>query len=345
MWGDGHSGGKVDAGASEVSAGRMERGAKTLGGGNAGNPVARRSREGVTSATGVRGAMAAAGAYLAWGLFPAFWKQLGEVSALELIAHRHVWSLVFVGLVMAFGSGAEEFRAGLKSRAALAWHAASGVLLTVNWLVFVWGVNRGHVVEASLGYFLVPLVNVLLGRFALGERLRRAQWIAVVLAAAGVTVLLVRVGHVPWIALSLAATFGAYGLIRKKSPLGPLAGLGVETLLLAPAAVGFLAWCQWNGTGALGRTGVGMHALLLSTGVVTAVPLLLFAYGARRVRFTTLGLLQYIAPTVQFALGVWWYREPFSAERGAAFALIWAGLALYTADNLWSQRRLMAGGS
>lgn len=297
------------------------------------------------SAMGLRGAGAAATAYLAWGLFPAFWKQLGEVNALELIAHRHVWSLLFVGVVMALGRGAEEFWGGLRSRAALMWHAASGTLLTVNWLVFVWGVNRGHVVEASLGYFLVPLVNVLLGRFALGERLRRAQWIAVGLAGAGVAVLLLRVGGVPWIALVLAATFGAYGLIRKKSPLGPLAGLGVETLLLAPAAIGFLVWCQWQGTGALGRVDVGTHALLLSTGVVTAVPLLLFAYGARRVRFTTLGLLQYIAPTVQFALGVWWYREPFSAERGAAFALIWAGLALYTADNLWSHRRLMAGGS
>ncbi len=315
----------------------MERGATKSG---------RADGETITrSAAGMRGAAAAAAAYLSWGLFPAFWKQLGEVNALELIAHRHVWSLLFVGVLMASGRGAEEFWKGLRSRAALAWHAASGALLTVNWLVFVWGVNRGHVVEASLGYFLVPLVNVLLGRFVLGERLRRAQWIAVVLAGVGVAVLLLRVGGVPWIALVLAATFGAYGLIRKKSPLGPLAGLGVETLLLAPAAVGFLAWCQVAGTGALGRVDLGTHALLLSTGVVTAVPLLLFAYGARRVRFTTLGLLQYLAPTVQFALGVWWYREPFSAERAAAFALIWAGLALYTADNLWNQRRFTAAGS
>jgi rarD protein len=294
---------------------------------------------------GARGAGAAAAAYFAWGVFPLFWKQLAAIDAVELIAHRHVWSLGFVLAVMVVGSGWNEFRAGLRSGAALGWHAASGVLLTVNWLVFVWGVNRGHVVEASLGYFLVPLVNVLLGRFVLGERLRRAQWIAVVLAALGVAVLLVRVGRVPWIALSLAGTFGAYGLIRKRSPLGPLAGLAMETLLLAPLAVAFLAWRQWAGLGALGHASGGAQVLLVSTGVVTAVPLLLFAYGARRVRFTTLGLLQYIAPTVQFALGVWWYREPFSAERAAAFVLIWGGLALYTADNVWNQRRLMAGGS
>ncbi len=294
---------------------------------------------------GARGAGAAAAAYFAWGLFPMFWKQLAAVDAVELIAHRHVWSLVFVLGVIVVARGWGEFWVGARSRAALGWHAASGVLLTVNWLVFVWGVNRGHVVEASLGYFLVPLVNVLLGRFLLGERLRRLQWIAVLLAAAGVALLLVRVGRVPWIALSLAGTFGAYGLIRKKSPLGPLAGLGLETLLLAPLAVAFLVWRQATGVGALGSVGAGMHVLLLSTGVVTAVPLVLFAYGARRVRFTTLGLLQYIAPTVQFALGVWWYREPFSVERGAAFALIWGGLALYTADNLWSHRRVRAPGS
>lgn len=313
--------------------------------GNEGEALTPMYRGRLRSAAGSRGAGAAAAAYLAWGLFPVFWKQLSEVNALELIAHRHVWSLLFVGAVMVAGCGGMEFWVGLRSRVALGWHAASGVLLTVNWLVFVWGVNRGYVVEASLGYFLVPLVNVMLGRFVLGERLRWAQWIAVMLAAAGVAVLLLRVGRVPWIALSLAATFGAYGLIRKKSPLGPLAGLGLETLLLAPAAVGYLVWCQLEGVGALGKADGVTHVYLLSTGVVTAVPLLLFAYGARRVRFTTLGLLQYIAPTVQFALGVWWYREPFSAERGAAFFLIWAGLALYTADNVWSQRRVTAARS
>jgi len=204
--------------------------------------------------------------------------------------------------------------------------------------VYVWGVNHGHVLETSLGYFLVPLVNVALGRLVLHERLRPVQWAAIACAAFGVALLLLRVGRLPWIALTLAATFGAYGLLRKKSPLGPLTGLGLETLLLAPFAGAFLLWQHHTGAGALGRVSTPEHLLLVSVGVVTAVPLLLFAYGARRIRLATLGLLQYIAPTVQFTLGVWVFHEAFSPERAAAFAFIWCGLALYTADNLWTHR-------
>lgn len=289
-----------------------------------------------------RGALAAASGYLAWGLFPLYWKQLAAIDATELIAHRHFWSLIFVLGVMGIGAGFGELRAATRVPAAVRLHALSGTLLTVNWLVFIWGVNHGHVIEASLGYFLVPLVNVALGRFLLHERLRLLQWVAIGCAAAGVALLLVRVGRVPWIALTLAATFGAYGLLRKKSPLGALTGLGLETLLLAPVAVGYLWWRHASGDGALGRVDAGTHAWLLSAGAVTAVPLVLFAYGARRIRFTTLGLLQYIAPTAQFAIGVWVYREPFSPERAASFGLIWCGLALYTADNLWNQRRVSA---
>jgi chloramphenicol-sensitive protein RarD len=286
-----------------------------------------------------RGALAAAACYFFWGLFPLYWRQLAQVDATELIAHRHVWSLGFVLIVMAAGAGFGEFRGALRSRPAIQWHALSGVLLTVNWLVYVWGVNHGHVLETSLGYFLVPLVNVALGRLVLHERLRPVQWLAIGCAALGVALLLLRVGQLPWIALTLAATFGAYGLLRKKSPLGPLTGLGLETLLLAPFALAFLLWQQHTGAGALGRVNVAAHLLLLSSGVVTAVPLLLFAYGARRIRLATLGLLQYIAPTVQFALGVGVFHEPFSRDRAAAFAFIWCGLALYTADNLWAQRQ------
>ena len=287
-----------------------------------------------------RGALAAAGCYFVWGLFPLYWRQLTDVDATELIAHRHVWSLGFVALVMATGGGFGELGAALRSRTALSWHAVSGVLLTVNWLMYVWAVNHGHVLETSLGYFLVPLVNVALGRLVLHERLRPAQWLAIGFAVVGVILLLVGLGRLPWITLTLAATFGVYGLLRKKSPLGPLTGLGLETLLLFPFALGFLAWQQSTGAGALGRVSLTEHAMLVGAGVVTAIPLLLFAYGARRIRLSTLGLLQYIAPTVQFILGIWVFHEPFSRERAAAFGLIWCGLALYTADNLWAQRRL-----
>ncbi len=287
-----------------------------------------------------RGALAAAACYTAWGLFPIYWKQLADVDATELIAHRHLWSLLFVLGLMAAGPGLKELGAALRTRRALQWHALSGVLLTLNWLVYVWGVNHGRVLETSLGYFLVPLVNVALGRLVLHEHLRRLQWLAIAFAVVGVSLLLLGVGRLPWIALTLAATFGAYGLLRKQSSLGPLTGLGLETLLLFPFALGFIAWQQFTGVGALGRVGTLEHVMIVGAGVVTAIPLLLFAYGARRIRLSTLGLLQYIAPTVQFALGVWCYHEPFSRERAAAFAFIWCGLALYTTDNLLAQRRL-----
>jgi len=199
-------------------------------------------------------------------------------------------------------------------------------------------VNTGHVIESSLGYFLVPLANVAAGRFLLHERLRRLQWIAIGFAAAGVVVMVAQVQRVPWIALVLAATFSAYGVLRKQSPLGSLPGLTVETLLLAPLAVGFLLWQHFTGAGALGRVDGWHHGLLLSAGVITAVPLLLFAYGARRIRLSTLGLLQYLGPSTQFTLGLLVYHEPFSRDRALGFALIWVGLVLYTADNLLRQR-------
>ena len=287
--------------------------------------------------------MAAAACYFGWGLFPLYWKQLAAIDATELIAHRHVWSLVFILAVMAAGEGWRPLYNAVCSSLALRCHALSGVLLTLNWLVFVWGVNHGRVLEVSLGYFLVPLVNVGLGRFVLHEHLRRVQWLAIASAAVGVIVLLVRVRHLPWITFSLAATFGAYGLLRKKSPVGPLVGLGLETLLVAPFAILFLWWRHHLGLGALGHVDLRTHALLLSAGVITAIPLLLFAYGARRIRFSTLGLLQYIAPTVQFLIGVLVYHEPFSAGQAVAFAFIWLGLGLYTIDNLWAQRRSTTG--
>ncbi len=286
------------------------------------------------------GALAAALCYFLWGLVPVYWKQLSTVDAVELIAHRHVWSLALLAVLMVRTGGFRELSALLRDPRAVATHLLSGTLLTLNWLVYVWGVNAGHVIETSLGYFLVPLVNVAAGRLVLHEHLRRLQWVAIGLAAAGVALMFWQAGRPPWIALVLAATWGGYSLMRKRSALGAIPGLAAETLLLAPLAVGFLVWREITGAGALGRVDVSTHLLILSAGIVTAVPLLLFGYGARRVRLTTLGLLQYLAPTVQLVIGIWVYHEPFTRQRLPGFAFIWAALALYTVDNVLAARRV-----
>ncbi|MBI2517939.1 MAG: EamA family transporter RarD [Opitutae bacterium] len=290
-----------------------------------------------------RGTLAATGSFLCWGIFPLYWKQMQGVPAFELIAHRCTWSLLFLLGLLAWQKRFATLRPAFASAGALGLNLLSSLLLAVNWTIYVWAVNSGHVIESSLGYFLVPLVNVALGSALLHERLRPPQWVAIVAAAAGVGLMLARVGHVPWIALSLAGTWGGYGLLKKKSALGPIAGLTIETILLFPLAVALLLWWQHTGTGALGRVDVRTHAFILGAGVVTAVPLLLFAYGAQRIRFTTLGLLQYISPTVQFLIGLLVYHEPFDAVRLQAFVLIWCGLAVYTADSFWAQRKRLLG--
>ncbi len=285
------------------------------------------------------GALAAALCYFLWGLVPLYWRELKDENAVELIAHRHVWSLAFLLVLVGAQGGFAELQAALRSRRALARNLFSASFLTANWLVYVWAVNKGNVIETSLGYFLVPLVNVAAGRFVLHEHLRRAQWIAIGLAASGVLLMIIQLGRPPWIALILAGTWGAYSLMRKQSTLGAMTGLTLETLLLAPLAIGFLAWQHHTGEGALGRVDFRTHVLVLSAGIITAIPLLLFAYGARRIRLSTLGLLQYLAPSVQLMLGIWVFHEPFSRSRVLSFSFIWAALALYTADNLLAQRR------
>jgi chloramphenicol-sensitive protein RarD len=277
--------------------------------------------------------------YLLWGLVPLYWKELGGISALELIAHRLIWSLLFLAVLVGFQGGFREIVGALREARSLRRNLLSSGLLTINWLVYVWGVNTGQVIETSLGYFLVPLMNVAVGRWLLHEHLRRAQWLAIAFATVGVIVMILQVGRLPWIALTLAATWGAYGLMRKQSPLGSLSGLTVETLLLTPVALGFLLWQHQAGDGALGRVDFRTHLLIFSAGVITAAPLLLFAYGARRLRMTTLGLLQYIAPTVQLMIGIWVYHEPFARGRAFGFGFIWAALVLYSADNLLAARR------
>lgn len=272
-------------------------------------------------------------------MLPVYWKALQDIAAVELITHRVVWSLVFLVGILLWQKKLGVLRAAFTSPRALALNALSSVLLTANWLTYVWGVNHGFIIECSLGYFLTPLCNVALGYLILHERPRSLQWAAIACAAVGVAVLLIKLGHFPWIAVVIAGTWATYGLLKKRSSLGSLAGLTAETLLLFPFAVAALVWWNHTGEGALGRVDAWSHALVLSAGVITAIPLLMFAYGAQRVRLTTLGLLQYLAPTVQFLLGLLVYHEAVDTGRWQAFAVIWAGLILYTADSFWVQRR------
>lgn len=289
------------------------------------------------------GALAAITCYFLWGLVPLYWKALAAVDPLELIAHRHVWSLALLLALIALQRDFGDIATALRDGRSLRIQFLSATLLTGNWLVYVWGVNTGHVIETSLGYFLVPLVNVAAGRFVLKEQLRRLQWIAIAFAVGGVGFMILQHGRPPWIALVVAGTWGGYSLMRKQSKLGAITGLTVETLLLAPFAVAFLVWRHYAGTGAFSRVDLPTHTLILCSGIITAVPLLLFAYGARRIRLSTLGLLQYLAPSVQLGLGIWVYHEPFSRARALSFSFIWAALALYTADNLMAQHRARTG--
>jgi chloramphenicol-sensitive protein RarD len=288
------------------------------------------------------GPLTAAIAYTLWGLFPLYIKQIAHIPPLEIVLHRSAWSLVVVFGLLALLRRFAWLPPVLRQPRTLALFATSALLLGGNWLLYVWAVNSGHVLDASLGYFINPLVNVLLGVAVLHERPRPLQWAAVALAAAGVLWLAVGVGHVPWVSLVLAASFGLYGLLRKTATLGALEGLTLETLLLAPIAFGGIAWLAWQGIGHLGHPPLADNLLLLAAGPATAVPLLLFASAARRVSMATLGLMQYLSPSIQFFLGVFLYREPFSTGRGIGFLLIWAALALYSAESWRMLRRQRA---
>jgi chloramphenicol-sensitive protein RarD len=287
------------------------------------------------------GLLAAALSYALWGLFPLYFRQVAEVPALEIVLHRSVWSLVFVLGVLAVLRRWAWVADLLKQPRTLLIFGASALLLSTNWLVYVWAVNNGRVMEASLGYFINPLVNVALGMLFLHEKLRPAQRWALGVAAAGVAWLTWTAGVPPWIALTLALSFGLYGLLRKTAPLGALEGLALETALLAPLAVPALAWLSSHG-GALAGASASTWGWLLFAGPLTAIPLLLFAHGARRVTMATLGLLQYLAPTIQFALAVWVFHEPLKPERLVGFVLIWIALALYSAESLWRLRQQAA---
>jgi chloramphenicol-sensitive protein RarD len=282
-------------------------------------------------------------AFLCWGLFPLYFHALGAVPPLEILAHRMLWSLIFLAAVLGVRrQWAWLGRLARQPRVA-AGFIASAALLSLNWLIYIWAVNRGHVIDASLGYFITPLFNVVLGFALLRERLRPLQWLAVALAAAGVLWLAWQGGRMPWIALALAASFGGYGLMRKTAALGALEGLSFETLVLFPLAGGYLAWLAWHGQNTFVNAGAGTTRwLLAASGPITAIPLLLFASGARRLPLSLLGLLQYIAPSIQLLLGVVFFHESFGTARAAGFIIIWSALTLYAADGLRASRRTAA---
>jgi chloramphenicol-sensitive protein RarD len=286
-----------------------------------------------------RGALYGAGAYLLWGLFPLYWPLLAPATALEVLAHRILWSLVVVVLLLAVTRRAARLRRLARDPRRLLRLALAAVAVAINWGTYIYGVSSGQVVETSLGYFINPIVTVLLGVLVLGERLRPAQWTALGAAFAAVVVLTVENGSPPWIALVLAFSFGTYGLLKKTSGVGAVEGLAVETAVLLPVAAAYVAVLGITGTGTFGTAGVGHAALLALSGLVTAVPLLLFAGAASRVPLTTLGLVQYLAPTIQFLLGVTLFDEPLPAVRLLGFVLVWCGLALFSADLVRHHRR------
>lgn len=282
-------------------------------------------------------------AFFLWGIFPLYFHALAEVPALEMLAHRVLWSMLFLAIVLTARRQWKWLPRTLGQPRVLASFVASAVLLSANWFVYIWSVNNGHVIDSSLGYFINPLVNVLLGRAVLKEKLRRAQWVAIGVAACGVLWLTWSAGQVPWIALILGVTFGAYGLLRKTAALAALEGLSLETMILLPLALVYVVWLTLHGQNTLANSEFdSTRWLLAAAGPITAIPLLLFAAGARKIPMAALGLLQYLSPTMQALLGVWVFHETFPPARLLGFAIIWAALALYVAEGLWVGRRKAA---
>lgn len=279
------------------------------------------------------------GAYLCWGFMPLYFRLIARVPATEIVAHRVVWSLLFLAALIALRRGWASVRAALELRS-LAILAASALLIGVNWLVFTYAVTHGHILAASLGYYLNPLVNILLGVVLLNERLSRAQLAATALAASGVLILAIGAGAGPglWMSLALAGSFASYGFLRKIAPAGALEGLAIETLLMAPFALAWIVWVQASDTAGFAAFGPTTTLLVALGGVVTAIPLLLFTGAARRLPYSTLGFLQYLAPTLQFLIGVA-YCEPLTAAHLACFGAIWTALALVAIDGWRTARR------
>ncbi|WP_448202608.1 EamA family transporter RarD [Azospirillum sp. sgz302134] len=287
--------------------------------------------------------LAALGAFVIWGFVaPVYFKLLGNVGAVEIVAHRVVWTVILVGVWLVPTRGLSGIVRGVGSWKRLGIFVVTTALIGTNWTIFIWAVTHGRMVESSLGYYINPIVNVLLGIAFLHERLSRRQGIAVLIAAAGVASLVLSYGSVPWVALSLAVSFGVYALVRKKAAIDPMIGLFVETALLVPPALLYLLWLNAAGEGNFGVHGLGTDLLIVLAGPVTAIPLVLFMVGAARLKLSTLGVLQYIGPTGQLMLGVLVYGEAFTTAHAIAFACIWVALLLYSADALFTHRAARA---
>lgn len=269
-------------------------------------------------------------AFLLWGFMPIYFKAVAGVPLLEIVAHRVIWSIPILILIVTVARGWSVMVMALRDRRTQLMILTSSVLMAANWLIFIWAVGAGRILESSLGYYINPLMNVLLGVLVLRERLGVVQTVAVALAAVGVLNLVVQAGSLPWVSLSLAATFAVYGLIRKTVPLGPAEGLLVETLLLMPAALGYIIFLSAYGSGTFGAIDWTLDGLVMLSGLVTIVPLIAFTAGARRLNYATIGIFQYIAPTCHFVLAVYVYGEPFTRAHTVTFALIWLALAIYS---------------
>jgi chloramphenicol-sensitive protein RarD len=286
-----------------------------------------------------RGLLLGVAAYLLWGAFPLYWPLLEPAGAFEILAHRIVWSLVTMGLLVLVLGRTSVVRGLFADRRVLGLLALAACLVTVNWATYIWGVNNGHVVETSLGYFINPLVTVLMGVFLLGERLRPWQWAAMGVAGLAVVLLTLDYGRLPWVALILAFSFGSYGLCKKQANAPAIESLTLETMVIGPVALAYVGWLAWQGESSFGNHGVGHSLRFMSTGIVTAVPLVCFGGAAIRVPLVTLGLLQYLAPILQFALGILYFHENMPAGRWAGFALVWVALVMFTVESLRHRRQ------
>lgn len=286
-----------------------------------------------------QGIFYAMAAYGVWGLFPVYFKAVEHISAFEVVAHRVIWSMVFLGLFILATGRWQKLAETLRQPSIVRSLAISSLFVSGNWLVFIWAVGNDRILETSLGYFINPLVSMVLGMIFLGERMRPGQWLAIGLAGIGVLYQLVLLGTLPWVAFVLAGSFGTYGLLRKKIPVDPFSGLMIETLLLTPLALVYLIWLGWEGSLTFGSSGLTGALLLMGAGVITSLPLISFAAATRRLSLTLNGMLQYTAPSITFLLAILVYNEPMDLNRLVTFVFIWAGLILFTVEGIWRSKK------